>query len=187
VLRTLTAYSQLMDKVMTDFFTADHHFLHKSVILPHHCNRPFATIDEHDESLIAAWNAKVPVNKSTVYHLGDMFWGGNYRKALGILNRLHGRICLIKGNHDRLNKNNLVRGKFEWIKDLHFYKNRGIEIVLGHYAMRVWHKKHWGAMHLYGHSHGKLPPWGKSFDVGVDCWNWTPLSLDEVIAHFDTL
>jgi calcineurin-like phosphoesterase family protein len=39
---------------------------------------------------------------------------------------------------------------------------------------------HHGAWHLYGHSHGALPPYGKSFDVGVDCWNYKPVSFEQV-------
>ena len=31
------------------------------------------------------------------------------------------------------------------------------DIVLCHYAMRVWQKSHYGAWMLYGHSHGTLP------------------------------
>jgi calcineurin-like phosphoesterase family protein len=34
---------------------------------------------------------------------------------------------------------------------------------------------------LYGHSHGELPENDSlSFDVGVDCNNYAPVSLDEV-------
>ena len=32
-------------------------------------------------------------------------------------------------------------------------------VVLCHYAMRVWDRSHYGSWHLYGHSHGNLPPW----------------------------
>jgi calcineurin-like phosphoesterase family protein len=40
---------------------------------------------------------------------------------------------------------------------------------------------------LFGHSHGKLPPYGKSFDIGVDCHNYKPLSLDEVVEKMRAL
>jgi hypothetical protein len=48
--------------------------------------------------------------------------------------------------------------------------------------MRSWHKSHYGAWHLYGHTHGVTPPYGKSFDVGVDSEysNFTPLHIDQV-------
>lgn len=42
---------------MTNFFTADHHFGHAGVL--HMCKRPFADIAEHDDMLVASWNAVV--------------------------------------------------------------------------------------------------------------------------------
>lgn len=36
-------------------------------------NRPFATIEKHDEALIARWNAAV-LPQDTVWHLGDAFY-----------------------------------------------------------------------------------------------------------------
>ena len=44
-----------------------------------------------------------------------------------------------------------------------------------------------GRVHLTGNSHGMLPPWGKSFDIGVDAQEFTPRSLDEVIERMRNL
>ena len=56
-----------------------------------------------------------------------------------------------------------------------------------HYGMRTWNKAHHGAIHLYGHSHSTLPPYGKSVDVGVDCKEITPqyrpIHLDEILSY----
>jgi calcineurin-like phosphoesterase family protein len=54
--------------------------------------------------------------------------------------------------------------------------------------MRVWNQSHRGALHLYGHSHGTLPDDAnsKSFDVGVDCHDYHPISLDRVLAIMAT-
>jgi calcineurin-like phosphoesterase family protein len=46
--------------------------------------------------------------------------------------------------------------------------------------MRTWHRSHYNAWLLYGHSHGRLPPIGKSWDVGVDNNNFTPISFEQV-------
>lgn len=53
--------------------------------------------------------------------------------------------------------------------------------MLSHYAMRVWNKSHHQSIHLYGHSHGTLPGFGRSMDVGVDTNNLYPYHLDEII------
>jgi calcineurin-like phosphoesterase family protein len=61
-------------------------------------------------------------------------------------------------------------------------------IALCHYAMRVWKNSFHGSWHLYGHSHGMLPeiPESLSFDVGVDCWDFYPVSIEEIKAKMAT-
>ena len=58
--------------------------------------RPFANADEMNEAMVKAWNDRVKPN-DRLYHLGDVVIN---RKYLSILDRLNGRKCLIKGNHD---------------------------------------------------------------------------------------
>jgi calcineurin-like phosphoesterase family protein len=148
------------------------------------------SIKRHDETLIANWNAKVPQN-GTVYHLGDFCFAPD--RASKIIDRLNGHIFFIMGNHDK--GISQFGHKFGWVKDLYTVKvkdddsPRGIQdIVLLHYAMRVWNKSHHGAWMLYGHSHGSLEddPHAKSFDCGVDCHNYTPISYREVKAIMKT-
>ena len=73
---------------------------------------------------------------------------------------------------------------FEWIRDVYTVRVGKQSIFLSHYAHRVWDKSHHGVYHLYGHSHGTLPDLNDSlsFDVGVDCHNYTPLSFEEVTS-----
>lgn len=48
--------------------------------------------------------------------------------------------------------------------------------------MRTWNGSHRGIWQLYGHSHGNLSDdeAALSFDVGVDCHNFYPVSYEEV-------
>lgn len=170
---------------MKIFFTADTHFGHANILK--YCNRPFADINEHDEELIKRWNAKI-TKADTVYHLGDFSFCNPYN----ILRRLNfQQLIFIEGNHDKEFNNFYrsledIKGIRPNIKKFKFLeaKINGIDFTLCHYAMRVWNKSHHGAYHLYGHSHGSLAddPNSLSFDVGVDCHNYSPVSLEEVIA-----
>ena len=165
------------------YFTSDHHFGHKNII--RFTDRPFATVEEMNETLIQNWNNKIRPNDD-VYHLGDVALCHQTELA-AILNRLNGKIHLIKGNHE-----NAALGcakQFEWIKDYYELTVEDAEakggkqkIVLLHYAMRVWNKSHHGSYHLYGHSHGTLPDDAtmRSIDVGVDTHNFAPISYQEV-------
>ena len=133
--------------------------------------------------MIKRWNEKV-AQDDDVYHLGDFAYE-TPAKIARIADSLNGRIHIIKGNHDK----SLLQCKnsFEWIKDYHELKIADPEvgsrlIVLCHYAMRVWNKSHHGSWHLYGHTHGHLPDeiTSLSFDVGVDCHDYYPLSYEDV-------
>ncbi len=171
------------------FFTADHHFGHENII--RFCNRPFENAQEMNEALIERWNAKVKP-KDEVYHLGDV--GLTYQENLGaILDRLNGRKYLIVGNHESAALQN--KDKFEWVKEYYELKVKDPDgqggkqrIMLFHYAMRTWRGEGRGNWHLYGHSHGNLPDLEDkySFDVGVDCHDFYPLSYDEVKAIMQT-
>lgn len=177
------------------FITSDEHYGHENII--QFCGRPFASTEEMKESIIARHNAKVPNKQSYLtIHVGDMFWHTlTAVEAIEILTRLHGRHAFLYGNHDELIERQPLTfaSRFEWIRGrnkentshtVHFEKKT---IVISHFAQRVWEKSHKGAIHVFGHSHGELEPLGKSFDIGVDANNFTPWSLEEIIAKAATL
>jgi calcineurin-like phosphoesterase family protein len=94
----------------------------------------------------------------------------------------------ILGNHDRKVKEGIMSSKGRDIKICQYMEEVGVngqEITLCHYSMRKWNKSHYGTWHLYGHSHGTLPPYGLSMDVGVDNQNFYPVSFDEVKARMN--
>jgi len=169
------------------FFTADTHFGHANII--RYCGRPFETKEEHDRVLIENWNHEVSP-KDTVYHLGD-FGFGTLEELRKIAGKLHGRIHFLKGNHDKPSTLDVIGGRFASIKDVSIiyprYNDRKVTIFLSHYAHRSWFKSNHGSWHLWGHSHGNMSPHGLSFDVGVDCWDFRPISLDQVANKIASL
>ncbi len=167
------------------WFTGDTHFGHKSIL--EYAGRPFKSVEEMDEALIDNWNSVVSP-QDAVYHLGDAGLC-TPAKLERIVERLHGKIHLIRGNHERSAE--ACKEFFEWIKDYHELRIEDAEahkgrqlIVLFHYPLRVWKASHYGSYHLYGHSHGMLPddPTSYSSDIGVDCHNYRPVSYHEVKA-----
>lgn len=167
---------------MTTFFTADTHFGHDNIIK--YCKRPFASSFEMDETLVSNWNAVVKPG-DTVHHLGDFAFGraatGEYISKLA--KRLHGSVHLIHGNHEKVARG--MKWFFASMKDYDEIEINGQRIVLFHYGMRVWHHDYKGVWHLYGHSHGLLPAMNKSLDIGVDCWNFSPVSFEQLKLTMD--
>jgi calcineurin-like phosphoesterase family protein len=163
---------------MNNWFTADTHFQHANIIK--HASRPFSDVDEMNETLIQRWNILVQPG-DIVYHLGDFGW----KNCDEIIRCLQGQKFLIKGSHD--SEGERLKKWFCQITSMKEIKIGEQIVVLSHCAMRVWEKSHYGSWHLYGHSHGKLETWGKSFDVGVDTHNFYPYSWYEVVAIMATL
>jgi calcineurin-like phosphoesterase family protein len=163
---------------MTIYFTSDLHLGHKNIIRL--SNRPFETIEEMDAELIAQYNATVKPG-DTVYDLGDF----SFKNPKQYLDQLIVQPIRIKGSHDH----DLKEPRMLVIKPNDILDEYGdpLVITLCHYSMRSWEKSHYGSWALYGHHHGMLAPYGLSFDVGVDCWNYYPVSLDEVAEKMATL
>lgn len=161
---------------MSIYLTSDLHLGHKNIIK--HSNRPFKTVQEMDEALIGNFNSKVKPD-DTVYILGDFAFGDGLKKAEKYFKRLNGNKHLIIGNHD---SKHVVALPWESVSPLTEIKiSKSTRLVLCHYAMRVWHHAYRGVYHLHGHSHGTLPEnKSLSFDVGVDVWNYSPVSLEDI-------
>jgi len=140
----------------------------------------FLTIEDMNETIITNWNSVI-LPGDIVYHLGDFAW----KDAESIIKRLNGQKFLIRGSHD--SEGDRLKKHWCQITPMKEIKIGDQSIVLSHCAMRVWEKSHYGSWHLYGHSHGNLPPWGKSFDVGVDTNNFYPYSFDDVSEKMKTL
>ncbi len=168
---------------MRTYFTSDTHFGHQGILSSRMARpRPFATIEAHDEALIAAWNNRVRPDDE-VWHLGDFAYGASAAHCRAVFSRLNGRKHLIRGNHDAGRTTSLP-----WYSQHERAEPvvEGRRLVSDHYAQRTWNRIHHGALHLYGHSHGSLPGCGRSLDVGVDCWDWRPVRLSEILEAMAT-
>lgn len=164
---------------MATWFTADHHFGHARII--ELVRRPFETVEDMDEAMIARWNERVAPG-DLVYHLGDFAFADH----TPYLDRLKGQKRLVLGNHDHSKRVKKAQG-WSTVDSLLQIKVEEISIVLCHYGLRVWNASHHGALHFYGHSHGNLAGDSQSLDVGVDRWEFRPASLDEIRARLATL
>ncbi|SFE90196.1 metallophosphoesterase [Methylobacterium sp. yr596] len=158
-------------------FIADTHWGHAGSIA--HTARPFASVAEMDTAMIANWNAVVRPG-DTVYHLGDFAMGASADKCAEIFAALRGRKHLLVGNHD---KSHVTGLQWESVSERVTVFTGGHRIVCDHYPLRAWNGSWRGALHLHGHTHGSLPGTSQSLDVGVDCWGFRPVGLDEILLR----
>lgn len=168
------------------YFTSDTHFFHNNII--RFCNRPYSSVEEMNEDLITRWN-NVVQPEDEVYHLGDVGLGSP-KKLTSILQRLNGKIYLIKGNHEKAALRSSNADRFEWVKDYYTMwqevEGKKQFIVLFHYPIVSWHRAHYNSWMLFGHTHNNYQPeYGKTMDVGVDnpLCNYAPISLDDIARY----
>lgn len=185
------------------WFTSDIHFWHANVI--RYCNRPFSSVEEMNDALINNWN-KVVAPNDTVYCLGDFSLA--FRPVEAYSSILNGTKYLVPGNHDFCHsyhkKSRSKENRDRWIKK---YEDHGwivlpeqttlsvtdsIEVNMCHLPYEFVHTEHddkyerWrpkddGKWLICGHVHEKWKLKGKMINVGVDQWNYTPVSIEDIL------
>ena len=166
---------------MNIWFTSDSHFGHTNIAGPKISTwssgyRDFNSVHEMNMALVDGINKYVKED-DILYHLGDWSFGGvqnifQFRNYI-ICKNIH----LILGNHDQHIIDKEIKYHdtkfnpielFSSVQDVLTLELGKTKLFLSHYSHRVWLGSHKGVIHLYGHSHGNIPDYGKSMDVGVD-------------------
>lgn len=164
--------------------------------------------------MIRRWNAVVqPADR--VYHLGD-FTLNDYAFARSIFKQLNGRVTILNNrwHHDKRWIRKAVTAPPHTNGTEHFHARafvyllppmdvieiarevkqvppltggpRPLKVTLSHYPMASWEASYHGAWHLHGHSHNQYDGGGFMLDVGVDRWDFAPVSLREVRTFMAT-
>lgn len=183
------------------FFTSDLHLYHANVIK--YCNRPFTTVEEMNEILVKNWNETVGIGDE-VYCLGDFSMA--FRPVETFTKRLNGTKYLVPGNHDFChsyhkrsrkpeNRQTYIK-KYEdngWIvlPEQTTLDIPGVAVVnmchhpyyLTHVAQdkyEKWRPKDDGRWLLCGHVHSSWKIVDKMINVGVDQWDFKPVSVEQI-------
>ena len=171
------------------YFTADTHFDHANIIK--YCNRPFKDVNEMNIALIKNWNSVIKP-EDTVYHLGDFALTARERMAyLGQV--LNGHKHLLMGNHDK-GKSRLREAGFETItRSKESFMHVGdMKVQISHYPYATNEAWNWspidnGFILLCGHIHDRWKTKNRMINVGVDVWNFTPVSEIQLLEIMKTM
>lgn len=190
------------------WFTSDLHFDHRNIIT--YCNRPFSSVEEMNEVLVQRWNSVVS-ESDHVYCLGDFSLSRRSVQAFTL--RLNGIKTLVAGNHDHCHP---VVAKKKVDDAIKYYIDSGWssvifqgELSIGGVRVQLSHFPETGdtsyggdrfndfrltadAPLLHGHVHNN---WKKRvaksgvvmLNVGVDVWDYYPISEETVLAEISTL
>ena len=168
------------------YCTSDCHFNHKNILSYEPQSRPFATIEEMNETIISNWNSVVTA-EDEVWVLGDFFMG-QLTEIDPILDRLNGKIHLVRGNHDQKNRMKIYEAHGIDIHDIAYIQYKGRYFVLCHFPnenkefIRMIIEDNSEVVWLYGHVHSKAPKGyvNGTYHVGVDTNNLTPNSIQQI-------
>lgn len=154
--------------------------------------RPWDNVEEMDEAMVANWNLVV-APEDRVYHLGDVVIN---RRHLKTLERLNGRKCLIKGNHDIFKLQDYLP-YFDDIRAYHIVKNGDKRIIMSHIPVYEGQLHNRFSHNIHGHLHSNLvmvkDQWGREkpdrryINVSVEQINYTPKLLQELLKEHDVL
>lgn len=173
------------------FFCSDSHYGHYNICK--YCHRPFQSRSDMDQTLIKNWNAVVPED-GIVVHCGDFMLPHNedIKEYNKYLNQLHGRVLLLRGNHDRASLD-WVSDKLIAVRDQAMIVVDGVKIFAQHYPCAAFN----GDYHVYGHIHtladgtcygidGDVTKMMRknTYDVGVDQNGYTPVSYWQLCDIF---
>jgi calcineurin-like phosphoesterase family protein len=168
------------------YFTSDLHFNHQRIIEYEPKTRPFNSVEEMNETLIANWNSVVKP-EDTVYVLGD-FAMGPANDVRGLVARLNGTIKLVRGNHDTPTKLKIYQEMGIEIKDIEYLIYKGRFFILCHFPIaspefiQMVVRDNSEVVNVYGHLHSNAPKGyvNGTYHIGLDTNNLTPISIQQV-------
>jgi len=163
------------------FVLSDTHFDHSNVIRFTH--RPFSSVLEMNHELVSNWNKAVKDNR--VYFLGDLAFGRGRRPIDHWLEKLGGKIYLLRGNHDT----DIIR-RASVIPNRYGIQYGNYKFLLMHEPRRPFGYDGWI---IHGDKHNinliKYPfinQNNKTINVSSELVNYTPISLEKIILLIDT-
>jgi calcineurin-like phosphoesterase family protein len=183
------------------YLTADWHLNHVDII--EWCNRPFEDCEHMEKEIINRYLSMVS-NSDDVIFLGDIFWNIRFNRMKSILETLPGNKYLAKGNHDTYSSERYAEVGFKKVREnciIHAEEgcitvNDRDFMILTNSEENIKHdyylyhdpansQMNRDKRYICGHIHDLFIKQKNVINVGVDVWDYCPVSLLEIENIFD--
>jgi len=163
------------------WFTADWHLFHGAIL--RYCNRPFTNVKEMHDALIWRYNQYVGKN-DTCYFVGDfaMLRKDQVNKLFPILAQLNGNKILVLGNHDEGKPFTYEKLGFDIVSTACFLPHFPDYVAVHDPAKSIVDETKY---FICGHVHQVFLKIKNILNVGVDVWNYYPVSFETVRTYFE--
>lgn len=184
------------------FFTSDTHFDHFNMTEEglDLCKRGFRNTEHMNQTLINNWK-RVVSDDDIVWFLGDVAMG-KIADSLPLISQLPGTKALVYGNHDRVfdpKKREEWKQKYHDVGFVEVVEMATIELPLTNPTMALMSHFPYSGDHteedryaehrptdngmwlLHGHVHDAWKRNGRMINVGVDVWDFTPVSMTQIV------
>jgi len=183
---------------MFTHFYSDPHLGHRNII--RFSDRPFHDVNHMAEGLIERYNAIVKPTDNVLW-VGDVAMKLGVERVAVLVARFNGRKSLVMGNHDG-NYARAARMGFDMVTDECFMHIGGRTVRVKHYPyplpqmvidMHIKNGEHVddrypdrrpprvkGEVLIHGHTHSDRQRDGNQIHVGVDAWDYKPVTMAQV-------
>lgn len=162
-------------------------------------------VDWHDTMLAEKWDAVVKKD-DIVWVVGDMTGGGHVPHGLDWIRARPGVKHLIAGNHDKCHPLHKDSHKFQRVfleafesvqmaafRKVAYAEAKSARVMVSHFPFSEdhspearymeWRLRDEGDYLIHGHTHDTEKFNGKEIHVGVDAWDFAPVSLDTITEY----
>ncbi|MGD9158307.1 MAG: hypothetical protein PVG39_07875 [Desulfobacteraceae bacterium] len=164
-----------------NYYTADWHLFHRNIIKL--CHRPFKNEARMHRTLVRNYN-EVVGEDDTCYVIGDVAMIGNsqWERLGAVIKKLNGTKHLILGNHDQLKWERYIDVGFTSVHSALWFDEDNLKIVLAHDPCVYCAIESPLTILICGHVHTlfKSIPERRVVNVGVDMWDFKPVSTKQI-------
>lgn len=178
---------------MSIFITSDWHFCHTRDFL--YEPRGFNNVDDMNEAIVEKYNSVI-CDEDDVYVLGDLMLNDN-EKAIEYIEKLNGKIHVIRGNHDTNARIELYKklDNIVEIEEAKHFRYKKFSLFLCHYPVLTSNYSDEKPLksrmiNICGHSHtkDKFLHFNDSviYHAEVDAHDLYPVKLDTILEEIIT-